>query len=113
LHLGTSLAKLEQFYDSEIMSIDQKTVHKIAHLARLNISADHVPEVQNRLNQILQWIEQLNEIDTSHVEPLFSVHLKEMPQRSDTVTDGQCAEAVLANAPEKDLDMFVVPKVVE
>jgi aspartyl-tRNA(Asn)/glutamyl-tRNA(Gln) amidotransferase subunit C len=95
------------------MSINEKAVAKIAHLARLNISPERIPEVHDRLNHILKWIEQLNEVETSHIDPLFSVHLKEMPQRPDAVTDGQCADAILANAPEKDLDMFVVPKVVE
>jgi aspartyl-tRNA(Asn)/glutamyl-tRNA(Gln) amidotransferase subunit C len=95
------------------MQIDEKTVHKIAYLARLEIEAQQVQNVQQSLTQILNWVEQLNEIDTTHIEPLFSVHLKEMPQRADVVNDGNYAEAVLSNAPEKDLEMFSVPKVVD
>jgi len=95
------------------MQIDEKTVHKIAQLARLDYHELKVTQPQENLTQILNWVEQLNEVDTSATEPLFSIHLSEMPQRSDLVTDGQDADAVLANAPEQDLNMFTVPKVVE
>jgi aspartyl-tRNA(Asn)/glutamyl-tRNA(Gln) amidotransferase subunit C len=95
------------------MQIDEKAVHKIAHLARLDIKESQVQSTQQSLTQILTWIEQLNNVDTSKTEPLFSVHLKEMPQRADLINDGNYADAVLANAPEQDLDMFAVPKVVE
>jgi aspartyl-tRNA(Asn)/glutamyl-tRNA(Gln) amidotransferase subunit C len=95
------------------MQIDEKTVHKIAHLARLEIKEAQIQGVQQSLTQILNWVEQLNEVDTSKVEPLFSVHLHEMPQRQDVINDGNYVDAILANAPEADLGMFAVPKVVE
>lgn len=95
------------------MEIDEKTVHKIAHLARLSIKETQVQSIQQSLTQILNWVEQLNQVDTSKIEPLFNVHLKEMSQRPDLINDGNYADAVLANAPEKDLEMFAVPKVVE
>ena len=65
------------------------------------------------LNQILHWIEQLNAVDVEGVEPLTSVVEMEMKQRDDEVTDGECPEDVLANAPAAQDHYFVVPKVVE
>lgn len=95
------------------MQIDDKTIHKITHLARLEYDAAKSPQMIHDLTQILNWVEQLNEVDTNQVEPLFSIHLDEMPQRLDKVSDGLYAESILSNAPEKDLNMFAVPKVVE
>lgn len=95
------------------MQIDEKTVYKIAHLARLNIQEAQVQGIQQSLTQILNWVDQLNQVDASTIDPLFSVHLQEMPQRPDIITDGNKADEVLANAPEEDLGMFAVPKVVE
>ena len=95
------------------MHIDEKTVHKITKLAHLEINEANVPQLQKSLTHILNWVEQLNEVDTSSTEPLFNIHLSEMPQRADIITDGQYADAILANAPDQDLNMFTVPKVVE
>ncbi len=95
------------------MHIDEKTVRKIANLSRLNIKNEDIAHYQESLSQILSWVEQLSEVNTDGVEPLTSVHISEMPQRADIVNDGGQANCVLANAPEKDLNMFEVPKVVE
>ena len=65
------------------------------------------------MNSVFQWIDQLNEVDASNAEPMFSVHLDHMPCRKDEVTEGNRVREVLANAPESELDMFMVPKVVE
>jgi len=96
-----------------IMTIDDKTIHRIAHLARIGMDEDHIAIVQKRLNGIMNWVEQLNELDTDKVDPLFSMHLHEMPRQPDIVSDGNYANAIVANAPDATLNMFSVPKVVE
>lgn len=95
------------------MSLDQKTVKRIVTLARLNLSDDRMGPMQQDLNQILQFIEQLNEVDTSHVEAIAGVNIPSMPFRQDVVNDGNIVEKILSNAPEVACNMFVVPKVVE
>ena len=95
------------------MHIDEKKVRKIGELSRLEIKDEQVAPYQKSLTQILSWVEQLSEVNTDGVEPLTSVHLSRMNPRDDIVNDGGQANCVLANAPEKDLNMFVVPKVVE
>jgi aspartyl-tRNA(Asn)/glutamyl-tRNA(Gln) amidotransferase subunit C len=95
------------------MSIDQKTVIKIANLSRLKIPAEEQASVAGELNKILDWVEQLNEVDVSGVEPLSSVNDMSLRLRADVVTDGGKPADILANAPAKTADFFTVPKVVE
>jgi aspartyl-tRNA(Asn)/glutamyl-tRNA(Gln) amidotransferase subunit C len=95
------------------MAVDQDTVRRIARLARIRLSDADVPVYEAELNKILHWIEQLNALDVSGVEPLTSVVEIDMKQRDDTVTDGDCADDILANAPAAQDHYFVVPKVVE
>ena len=95
------------------MQIDEKTVRKIGTLSRIEIKDDEVVKYQNGLSTILSWVEQLSEVNTDGIEPLTSVHIKQMPEREDIINDGDQANCILANAPEKDLNMFAVPKVVE
>jgi len=95
------------------MSLDQETVKRIATLARLKLTSDRMGPMQHDLNQILHFIDQLNEVDTSQVEPIAGVNTSSMPLRKDEITDGDKVEKVLANAPEVACNMFVVPKVVE
>ncbi len=95
------------------MHIDEKTVRKIAKLSRIQISDAEIPAQQEGLSKILTWVEQLGDVNTDNIAPLTSVHLTEMPIREDVVTDGDKARCILSNAPEKELNMFAVPKVVE
>ncbi len=95
------------------MSLDQETVKRIAKLARLKLSDDRIIPMQQDLNRILAFIDQLNEVDTSHIESLEGENMPSMPFRHDTVNDGNYVEEILANAPEVACNMFVVPKVVE
>ncbi len=95
------------------MSVDQKTVRRIAHLARIKVSEDDVPRLEGELNSILHWIEQLNEVDVTGVEPLTSVVAMKMKQRQDVVTDGHYPKDVTQNAPAAEDEFFMVPKVVE
>jgi aspartyl-tRNA(Asn)/glutamyl-tRNA(Gln) amidotransferase subunit C len=95
------------------MSVDQATVRRIARLARIAVSDSDVPHLQGELNAILGFVEQLDEVDVSGVEPMTSVTPMVMKKRQDEVTDGNYPERVLANAPVREDGYFVVPKVVE
>ena len=95
------------------MKIDEKTVRKIGSLSRIALKDADIPQYEESLTTILSWVEQLSEVNTDGIEPLTSLHIKQMPERDDIVNDGGQANAVLANAPEKELNMFAVPKVVE
>jgi aspartyl-tRNA(Asn)/glutamyl-tRNA(Gln) amidotransferase subunit C len=95
------------------MSVDQNTVRRIARLARLRVDETEVPKLEGELNAILKWIEMLNEVDVSSVEPLTSVVAMKMKMRDDVVTDGGIPEKVTANAPGAEDGFFTVPKVVE
>jgi aspartyl-tRNA(Asn)/glutamyl-tRNA(Gln) amidotransferase subunit C len=95
------------------MAVDQDTVRRIARLARIRIPEEDVAVYEAELNNILRWIEQLNALDVSGVEPLTSVVEMNLKQRDDIVTDGECADDILANAPAAQDHYFVVPKVVE
>ena len=95
------------------MSLDPATVRRIAKLARIRLEDEEVAQLQNELNGILGWIEQLNEVDVEGIEPLTGVAQMTLRMREDVVTDGGIPDRVLANAPERKGDFFSVPKVVE
>ena len=96
------------------MSIDEKTVRKVAKLARLALPEERVAPMAKELNAIMAWIEQLNEVDVDGVEPMTSaVEGLSLPMREDVVTAGDEPERVLQNAPKAEDGFFVVPKVVE
>ena len=95
------------------MSVDAKTVRRIAHLARIAVSDEEVEHLKGELNAILAFVEQLSEVDVAGVEPMTSVTPMAMKKRPDAVTDGGNAEAVLQNAPAREGNYFAVPKVVE
>lgn len=95
------------------MSLDSETIRRIAKLARIRVNADEVEALQGELNSILGWIEQLDEVDVTGVEPLTGAAHMAMRLRLDVVTDGGIADAVLANAPDRAGNFYAVPKVVE
>ncbi|MGF1562445.1 MAG: Asp-tRNA(Asn)/Glu-tRNA(Gln) amidotransferase subunit GatC [Geminicoccaceae bacterium] len=95
------------------MSLDKATVSHIAKLARIEVDDDHLGALAVELSNIMGWIEQLGEVDTSGVEPLRSVFPLPPAMRADEVTAGGDVEAVLGNAPERLDTFYVVPKVVE
>ena len=95
------------------MTIDAATVRKVARLARIAQPEETVEQLARELNGIMAWIEQLAEVDTDGVEPMASAVDLKLPMREDVVTEGGDAEVVLANAPKRAGDFFVVPKVVE
>jgi aspartyl-tRNA(Asn)/glutamyl-tRNA(Gln) amidotransferase subunit C len=95
------------------MSLDEATVARIARLARIDVPEAERAPLAAELSRILQWIEQLNEIDTEGVPPMTSVIAMRLASRDDRVTDGGRPEDILGNAPERQDDYFVVPRVVE
>ena len=95
------------------MTIDQKTVAKIANLSRLKIPADEQAHVADELSKILAWMEQLNEVNVAGVQPLTGGNDLPLRWRDDLVNDGGKTQDILANAPSKTADFFTVPKVIE
>jgi aspartyl-tRNA(Asn)/glutamyl-tRNA(Gln) amidotransferase subunit C len=95
------------------MSVDNATVRRIAHLARIAVKDDEVDHLKDELNGILAFVEQLQEVDVKDVEPMTSVTPMAVKKREDVVTDGGIADNVLKNAPAAEDDFFLVPKVVE
>ena len=95
------------------MSVDEKTVRRIAHLARIAVTDDEVGPLQGELNAILAFVEQLGTVDVAGVEPMTSVMPMEMKKRADVVNDGEIPDDIVANAPATENYFFLVPKVVE
>ncbi len=95
------------------MSLDPATVRRIAKLARIRVAEADVPRLQGELNNILGWIELLSEVNVDGIEPLTGGAQIPLRLRADAVTDGNIADAVLANAPDRVGAFFTVPKVVE
>jgi aspartyl-tRNA(Asn)/glutamyl-tRNA(Gln) amidotransferase subunit C len=95
------------------MSLDAATVRRIASLARIHVEDAEVATLQIELNSILGWIAQLSEVDVEGVEPLTGAAQMALKMREDVVTDGGYPEKVLANAPERTGNFYVVPKVLD
>jgi aspartyl-tRNA(Asn)/glutamyl-tRNA(Gln) amidotransferase subunit C len=95
------------------MAVDAATVKKIGRLARIRIEDSEVGKYQDELNAILGFVEQLDEVDVSGVEPMTSVTPMTLRRRDDAVTDGGYADRIVANAPLSEDNFFMVPKVVE
>ena len=95
------------------MALDKATAAHIAALARIRLDAAELEPLAAELSQILLWVEQLAEVDTSDVAPMSSVAAMSLPMREDNVTDGDCQSAILGNAPRTEKGFFAVPKVVE
>ena len=95
------------------MALDKATVKHIASLARIRLAEAELEPLAGELSQILDWVEQLNEVDTTGVPPMASSAAATLPTRDDIVTDGGCRAAILGNAPQAARGFFAVPKVVE
>lgn len=95
------------------MSVEPATVKRIAGLARIAITEEEASRLAPELGNILGWIEQLGEVDTSSVAPMTAVIPNTLRLRDDVVTDGNARDAVLANAPQAEHGFFAVPKVIE
>jgi aspartyl-tRNA(Asn)/glutamyl-tRNA(Gln) amidotransferase subunit C len=95
------------------MAIDVATVKKVASLSRLREDEARLQSLAGELNGILGWIEQLNEVDVTGVEPMTTAVEMPTPMREDVVTDGDKVAQIVANAPKTVDGFFIVPKVVE
>ena len=95
------------------MPVDQATVRRIAHLARIAVTDEEVPHLQSELNAILAFVEELEAVNVDGVEPMTSVIPMKLPMRRDEVMDHAGADAIVANAPACADHFFAVPKVVE
>ena len=95
------------------MAIDTATAAKVAKLARIKVDEAALPALAEEFNVILGFIEQLNAVDVSGVEPMTSVTPQRLKRRADQVNDGDQQMQVLANAPDAREGFFAVPKVVE
>jgi aspartyl-tRNA(Asn)/glutamyl-tRNA(Gln) amidotransferase subunit C len=95
------------------MSVDADTVRRIAHLARIAVADAEVEHLRGELNAMLAFVADLSEVNVEGVEPMTSVTPMEMKKRADVVTEGGDVEAILKNAPAREGNFFVVPKVVE
>jgi len=95
------------------MSLDISAVRAIATLARIELGEEELAPLAGELSNILNFVEQLSEVNTDGIEPMSSVADLGLPMRADVVTDGGIADQILANAPEAAEGFFTVPKVVE
>ena len=95
------------------MKIDKNTTLKIAKLTRVKIEENEIAELSSQLSSILDWVEQLNEVNTDNIEPLNNASMTELPLRKDEKNNEDKSKDVLSNAPEKLENYFVVPKVID
>jgi aspartyl-tRNA(Asn)/glutamyl-tRNA(Gln) amidotransferase subunit C len=95
------------------MQVNEATVRRIARLARISITDAEVKALEKELSGILDWVEQLDAVDTSGVEPMTRVIPTTLKMRADVVTDGGIADDIVRNAPAREDHLFAVPKVVE
>ncbi len=95
------------------MSLDKATVANIASLARVHVGEDELTALAAELSKILDFVEQLKEVDTENVDPMTSVAAMALRHREDAVTDGDLQAKVLENAPRHSANFFTVPKVIE
>ena len=95
------------------MALDTDAVLRIARLARLRLRDDELAPLAAELSHIIDWVAQLAEVETAGVPPMTSVAAMRLPMREDVVSDGDCRDAILKNAPQTAKGFFTVPKVVE
>ena len=95
------------------MKIDKNTILKIAKLSRIKIEDNEVEELSSELSLIVDWVEQLNEVNTENIKPLSNVSMAKLPLREDIENKKDNSDNILSNAPDKLENYFAVPKVVE
>ena len=95
------------------MKIDKNTINKIARLSRIKLDDKESEDYIKDLNSILDWVEQLNEVNTGNVDPLSNISSSILPKREDVSKDTNSSDEILENAPDKLEGFFAVPKVVE
>ena len=93
--------------------MDNKTVETISYLARLKLDKDKKEKITKDLEKIIDFVAELQDLDTEDIAPLANPLEKVAPKREDSVASKSRKEAFLLNSPESDQDYFMVPKVVE
>ncbi len=95
------------------MSIDKNQVKKVAKLSRISLDENKLESLSKDLDIIINFVEQLNKLDTEQTKPLTSILNKKLEPRKDKISDGKIKEQILKNSPDKNEEFFIVPKVVE
>lgn len=95
------------------MSLDKSTLERVAYLARIKIDDSEIENITAELNNIMKWIEELNEVDVENTKPMTGVSNESLRERKDEVNDGGYSDKIVSNAPEKIDNSFTVPKVIE
>ena len=95
------------------MAIDTETVKRVANLARIDVTEEELAPLANELSSILDFMQQLNEVNVTNINPLTSVTPMELQLREDIVTEGNNSAEILMNAPNRSEGFFTVPKVIE
>lgn len=95
------------------MSLDKSTLERVAYLARIKIEDLEIENITAELNNIMKWIEELNEVDVENTKPMTGVSNEFLRERKDEVNDGGYSDKIVSNAPEKIDNSFTVPKVIE
>ena len=95
------------------MSLDKSILERVAYLARIKINESEIDSITVELNNIMSWIEKLNEVDIENIEPMTGVSDMQLRERVDSVNDGGYQEKVVKNSPENIANSFSVPKVIE
>ena len=95
------------------MSINKNQVKKVAKLSRISLDDKKLESLSKDLDSILNFVEQLNKLDTKKTEPLTSIVDKSLEARKDIINDGKIKKQILQNSPDKNEEFFIVPKVVE
>ena len=95
------------------MTVDKDMVARIAKLSRISVQKDKLVDFSLDLSNIIEWVDNLNEVNTSNIKPMTSIVETELSLREDKINDGNYQDKILSNAPESNEGFFVVPKVVE
>lgn len=95
------------------MKISRELLDKITHLARLEFDEKDAEKMMTDMSAIVDWVDKLNEVDTTGVEPLTTMSFEVNVMREDVVKEPLEHDRALRNAPKKDEDYFRVPKVIE
>ena len=93
--------------------MDNKTIETISYLARLRLDRDKKEKITKDLENIINFVAELQDLNTKDIAPLANPLEKVAPKREDSVTSKSRKDAFLSNSPESDQDYFMVPKVIE
>ena len=95
------------------MALDPQTVYRISRLARIRVDASEVEQYATELSSILEFVDQMNKVDTDHVAPLSHPQDRVLRLRKDEVTETSHREDLQAAAPAIENGLYLVPKVIE